>query len=327
MNSTPQAVALLLAIASSIAMAGRVLFGATAPTATVRAPSAATATTAVVPPTVVTPVVPSPAAPVVPLALPPTGPILPVSSNEMKDDEDGDDDDCVMDADNNDEDNELEVDDNKDNAPPPPPSMVPPVGPLLLPALMIVAVLASFASALGQFDVFVAIMNAVPLDHSPLVPVASGVVQHGCHGIPHCKTEGLTDVQLITEMHRIWTGARCVGECELSKITFTTAGAINNVVNHAARVMKVLHPGVQLWPGCDDINALFPDNRVLSLVHDIPHQNALPGIKTLDVFLDIGGVLSDAAWVSQMFLIVITLCPPLWWYACAGKVHGCRCYS
>ena len=265
MNSTLQAVALSLAVAGLIAMAGRVLFGATAPTATVPAPSAATATTTVVPPTVVTPVVPPPPAPVVPLALPPTGPVLHVSSDDVEDDEDGDDEDYVMDVDDDDKELEVDDDDNKDNALPPPPPMVPPVGPLLLPAPMIVAIPASFASALGQFDVLIAAMNAVPLDHSPLVPVTSGVVRRGYRGITRCKTKGLTDVQLILDMHCIWAGARCKGEYELSKITFTVAAAINDVVNCAARVMNLLHPGAQLWPGCGDVNTLFPDNRVLFL--------------------------------------------------------------
>ena len=154
----------------------------------------------------------------------------------------------------------LNVAIDEDNAPPPPP-----IGPLLLPAPVIMAVLASFASALGQFDVLIAAMNAVPLNHSLLVPVPSGVVQRGYRGIPCCKTKGLTDVQLIMDMHCIWAGARCKGEYELSKITFTIAAAINDVVNCAARVMNLLHPGAQLWPGCGDVNTLFPDNQVLFL--------------------------------------------------------------
>ena len=110
------------------------------------------------------------------------GPALPVSLDNVEDNENGDDEDCVVDVDEDDDDNELKVDDEDDDAddalPPPPPPLPPPVAlvPLLLPAPLIVAIPANFASALGQFGILIAAMNAVPLNCSPLVPVPSGAV-------------------------------------------------------------------------------------------------------------------------------------------------------
>ena len=46
------------------------------------------------------------------------------------------------------------------------------------------------------------------------------------------------------------------------------------------------------------------------------------GLKTLDVFLDVGGVLSDEAWVSQMFLIVISLV-----LQCGGTFTQAKCMA
>ena len=94
-----------------------------------------------------------------PLAPLPVGPILPTSS----DNEDGDDEDHKMNV-NKDNNNEVKADhedDNNNGALPPPPPIAP--VPLLLPAPIVVAILASFASALGQFDVLIATTNAVPL--------------------------------------------------------------------------------------------------------------------------------------------------------------------
>ena len=48
--------------------------------------------------------------------------------------------------------------------------------------------------------------------------------------------------------------------------------AITNVLFCTTHVLHVLHPGAQLWRV---INALH--NQVLSLLHDIPFQNPLPG--------------------------------------------------
>ena len=197
----------------------------------------------------------------------------------MEDNEDGDDKDRKMDVNNDDNDNVLKAaddeDDDNDGAPPPPPPMAPPLAPvpLLLPAHFIVVVLANFVSAMGQFNIFIAIMNAVPFDHSPLAPVPSGAMQCGHCGIPCCEIEGSTDAQLMTEMHWIWDGARCKGEHKLSDIAFLVIDAVVNVLFHATCDMHVLHPGVQLWPGHGNIKTSFPDNCMPSLLCDVPCQN------------------------------------------------------
>ena len=89
-------------------------------------------------------------------------------------------------------------------------------------------------------------------------------------------------------MHCIWAGACCKEECKLSKITLLVVDALTNALCYATCVMHIHHPGAQIWPGCVDANASFPNNCVLSSLHDVPRCAPLMGLKSSDIVLNVG---------------------------------------
>lgn len=266
---SPQAVAFSLAIAGSLAVVGRTLFKST-PADIATDPIATVDALPVVPPVANAPIPP------------PANLIHPAAS----------------------EDEGQALGNPGGNAPIPNAALA-----LLVPAPVIAAIVATFASALGRLDALLAILTQTPLDVAPLIPFASNTPIRGPRGMANLRINGMSDLALCAMLRRLWTGARRKGSYMRGKNDYTFDNATHLVVIRMRRVMKVINDNTQLWVGRTDIRTAFQDHPILARHHIVPRVGpfAHVGNKFSDVVCEAGGVMSDTIWVHHLFLVVQSL--------------------